>query len=178
MNKIIKKIKKIFLEVERIFLIASLRFRNRPYKILEHHKMGNISKPVTVFDKKFRHQVQRMNSTLNNQRWGMKLGIAAPQVGINKRFFIAMGKLYVNPEWTPTRAPKESVTEGCYSVGHDKLYKVPRSKYGWAKWQNSNGDWAESKIRGLDAIVFQHELDHLNGKCCCDTGKLISPKKD
>ena len=117
-----------------------------------------------------------MNSTITNQRWGQRLGIAAPQVGISKRMFIALGKLYINPEWTPTRAPKEIVEEGCYSIGHGKTYKVPRAKYGWAKWQNIQGEWMESKIRGLEAVVFQHELDHLDGKCCCDTGELVIPK--
>lgn len=90
-----------------------------------------------------------------------------------------MGKVYINPEWTPTRAPKETIIEGCYSVGHDKTYKVPRSKYGWAKYQTIDGEWRENeKIRGIDAVVFQHELDHLDGKCCCDTGELnVPPKK-
>lgn len=102
----------------------------------------------------------------------MRLGITAPQVGINKRFFIMMGKAMVNPEWKETKAPKNEVIEGCYSVGKER-YKVMRAPYGWAKWQDSNGNWHEEKLKGLEAIVFQHELDHLNGLCCIDTGEKV-----
>jgi peptide deformylase len=125
---------------------------------------------VTKFDAKLRHEIQRMVVTLSSQKWGAKLGIAAPQVGINKRVIISLGRVMINPEWQPSKAPPETITEGCYSVGK-KTFRVSRAKYGWAKWQTINGEWREEKIKGLPAVVFQHELDHLDGKCCIDTGE-------
>ncbi len=87
-----------------------------------------------------------------------------------------MGRVMINPEWHETKAPKIDVTEGCYSIGKD-TYRVPRAPYGWAKWQDSNGEWHEEKLKDLPAIVFQHEFDHLDGKCCADTGvKVETPK--
>jgi peptide deformylase len=83
--------------------------------------------------------------------------------------FLMMGSLMINPEWNGTQAPPTDVTEGCYSIGA-QLYKVQRAPYGWARWQTITGEWREEKLKGLQAIVFQHELDHLDGKCCIDTG--------
>lgn len=113
-----------------------------------------------------------MGRALQNTQYGAKLGLAAPQIGINKRVIIVRGNVMFNPEWTPTKAPPEYITEGCYSVPK-RLFKVSRSKYGWAKWTNIEGQPCEDKLTGIPAIVFQHELDHLDGKCCVDVGEEI-----
>ena len=150
-------------------------FRNRRRKILKYpnKKLFIPSKPITDFSgngiQKLERLVTIMLATLNKQEWGQKLGIAAPQIGANKRVFITLGHVFVNPEFTPTKAPPETITEGCYSLGK-RLFKVPRAKYGWAKWQDTRGNGFEEKISGLKAIVFQHELDHLNGKSCVENG--------
>lgn len=102
----------------------------------------------------------------------MRLGIAAPQIGINKRVIIVRGNVMFNPEWMPTKAPPETVIEECYSVP-GKRFKVSRAPYGWAKWTNIDGKPFEDKLKGLPAIVFQHELDHLDGKCCIDVGEPV-----
>ena len=81
-----------------------------------------------------------------------------------------------NPQWHPTNAPPETIIEGCYSVPK-KLFKVPRAKYGWAKWTNIEGKPFEDKITGLPAIVFQHELFHLDGKCLPEYGEEIKNEK-
>lgn len=86
------------------------------------------------------------------------------------------GKAYINPEWTPTRAPMEDMAESCYSLGEGKFYLVPRATYGWARYQGINGEWIEEKIKGIDAIVYQHELSHLDGKCSIDLGKPTDAK--
>lgn len=78
----------------------------------------------------------------------------------------------VNPEFEPTKAPPEHSLEGCYSLGEGEIYEVPRAKYGWAKWQTLNGEFVEEKVKGILAIVYQHELDHLNGKTCSEGGVL------
>ena len=151
------------------------RFKNRRRKILMYpsKKLFKPSVPITDFSgegiAKLERLVTVMISTLQKQDWGQKLGIAAPQIGVNKRVFIALGHVFVNPEFTPTKAPPETITEGCYSLGK-RLFKVPRAKYGWAKWQDTRGNGFEEKISGLKAIVFQHELNHLNGKSCVENG--------
>ena len=116
--------------------------------------------------------VRKMGAALAKQTYGDKLGIAAPQIGINLRIMIVRGNVMFNPQWTPSKAPLEDITEGCYSVPK-KVFSVPRAKYGWAKWTNIEGKPFADKLNGIPAIVFQHELSHLDGKCCPDLGKEI-----
>lgn len=164
----------MYVRLQLIF-VPLTKFKNRRRKILKYpsRRLLKPSVPITDFSGKGIHDLERlvtvMVSTLNKQDWGQKLGIAAPQIGVNKRVFIALGRVFVNPEFTPTKAPPETITEGCYSLGH-RLFKVPRAKYGWAKWQDTRGNGFEEKLSGLKAIVFQHELDHLNGKSCVENG--------
>lgn len=162
-----------------IYRIAKLllKLRNPIPKVLIHpdKRLKRIALPVD-FDKTTLIQrtviIRKMGAALSKQTYGMKLGIAAPQIGINLRVMIVRGNVMFNPEWQPAKAPLESITEGCYSVPY-KVFKVPRAKYGWAKWTNIEGRPMESKLSGLPAIVFQHELDHLNGICCADIGEEV-----
>lgn len=154
-----------------------LKWRNRVPKILVHPdpRLKRIAKPVDFNKmnlKKRTSLVRKMGATLSSQVYGGRLGLAAPQIGVNLRVVIVRGNVMFNPEWTPTKAPAETSTEGCYSVPH-KVYKVTRAPYGWAKWTNIDGFPMEDKLKGIPAIVFQHELDHLNGVCCADIGEEI-----
>ena len=102
----------------------------------------------------------------------MKLGIAAPQIGKNWRVAIAGGKVYVNPQFIPTKAPPEIITESCYSLGK-RRFKVPRAKYGWLEWQDTTGAEHKEKVTMLLAIIIQHECDHLDGRSCVEKGEEI-----
>lgn len=156
-----------------------LNFHNPVPKILTHpnKKLSRIAEPVdfekTTLEERVKI-VRTLGAALGKMDYGDRLGIAAPQVGINLRVMIVRGNVMFNPEWTPTKAPAETITEACYSVP-GKFYKVPRAKYGWAKWTNIEGRPMEDKLTGLPAIVYQHELDHLNGKCCADVGEETQP---
>ena len=151
--------------------------RNRPMTILIHPdpRLKRISEPVD-FNNTNRKQrvtiVRKLGATLAKQGYGMKLGIAAPQIGINLRIIVVRGNVMFNPEWRPSNAPYNQITEGCYSAPK-RLFKVNRAPYGWAKWTNIDGKPFEDKLTGIAGIVFQHEVDHLNGNCCVDIGEEI-----
>ena len=156
-----------------------LKWRNRTPKFLLHpdERLKRIAEPVD-FEKTTLEErtkiVRKMGAALAKTTWGMKLGIAAPQIGINLRVVIVRGNVMFNPEWNPTKAPSEQNTEGCYSVPK-RLFKVPRAPYGWAKWTSIDGRPMEDKLKELPAIVFQHELSHLNGICIADIGEEVKP---
>lgn len=116
--------------------------------------------------------VRKMAAALGGVTYGQKLGIAATQIGINYRVIIVRGNVMFNPEWTPSKAPMTSMTEACYSVP-GRFFTVYRAPYGWAKWTNIEGKPFEDKLTGVPAVVFQHELDHLDGKCCVDVGEEL-----
>lgn len=154
-----------------------INFRNRVPKILIHpdRRLKRIAKQID-FDKTTPQErsniVRKMGSALSKMTHGAHLGLAAPQIGINKRVIIVRGAVMFNPEWQASKAPPNITTEGCYSVPK-LLFKVSRAQYGWAKWTNIDGKPFEDKLSGLPAIVFQHEIDHLNGVCCADIGEEI-----
>ena len=96
------------------------------------------------------------------------VGIAAPQVGIMKRF---LDKIYVmiNPEITYREGTQES-SEGCLSVpGYmglvDRPYKIK------IKGTDLQGVEHEYEFEGFEATVFCHEYDHLDGILYSDIAK-------
>ena len=97
--------------------------------------------------------------------WGVPTGLAAPQVGKNIRLFIAFEDLFINPEITwITKAPKNPVREGCYSLEENNFsYPVERAQSIRMKWQDIDGEWHEERFNGFTAQILQHELDHLDG---------------
>lgn len=96
------------------------------------------------------------------------VGLAAPQVGILLRVFIVctpkLKKVFANPNVTPaTGAKLVQGSEGCLSKpGYSAL------KRRWSKVvvsaQDEHGKPFTVKLEGLEAIVAQHEHDHLSGK--------------
>lgn len=153
-----------------------LHYHNRPHKVLKypHKVLQTATEPITDFTGAGLIQIiVKLQNTLQAQTWGDKLGMAAPQIGINKQVFIALGRVFVNPVIkTPRYKPLEERVEGCYSVP-GRAFKTKRWRYFTATWQDHNGRFHTEKITGELAIVFQHEYDHLQGKCCIDTGVEI-----
>lgn len=95
------------------------------------------------------------------------IGLAAPQVGLNKRLFI-MGNqdlliACINPEIVESTGTIREV-EGCLSFPNLWLH-VNRSETIKIRYTQVDNTVKESEISGLMARVYQHELDHLNGVC-------------
>ena len=97
------------------------------------------------------------------------IGLAAPQCGLSVRLFVMqVGKrttdiLYCfNPEILSIGNMIATIDEGCLSFPNESV-SVSRPALIHAKYQNYKGDWCETRLWGLSAICFQHELDHLNG---------------
>ena len=99
------------------------------------------------------------------------VGIAAPQVGLNRRVIAVQRfdkpggpfEVYSNIRITGVHGPQELGVEGCLSV--------PGRRGDVMRWRNvdiaytspvSLKDTVES-IHGFTAVIFQHECDHLDG---------------
>jgi len=102
------------------------------------------------------------------------VGLAANQVGINARFFVAEmdNKFYAifNPEILKTSDMKSTLEQGCLSVP-DKKIEVERPAEIVLKGFDKNGKTLKIRAWGLLAQIFQHEVDHLNGKIITDYAK-------
>ena len=94
------------------------------------------------------------------------IGLAAPQVNIDKSFFIVGDKtrykLAVNPKIIEISEEKTLMTEGCLSFP-GLFLKVLRPLNCVVEYVNNKGETVNEKLEGMMSRVFQHETDHLNG---------------
>lgn len=102
------------------------------------------------------------------------VGLSANQIGLNKRMFVAYfqdekGKQHEHTLVNP-RIISHSVSmvylppsEGCLSVDREIVGFVPRYERIRVKGFDINGEPVELKLKGYASIVFQHEIDHLDG---------------
>ncbi|MBN1466710.1 peptide deformylase [candidate division KSB1 bacterium] len=105
------------------------------------------------------------------------VGLAAPQVNVSKRLIVCSDReneyVIFNPKIIATSENTQSDMEGCLSlpglhanVGrYDKVIVVGKD----AEWRD-----IEVKASGLMAVVFQHEIDHLNGTLYIDRADLAT----
>lgn len=102
------------------------------------------------------------------------MGLAAPQVGVNKNFFVVCHEesegvfkdyAIINPKLVShsEELVYASGGEGCLSVNRDVEGIVPR--YARVTFEGYDVDGNKIKYRAREdlAIAFQHEMDHLNG---------------
>ncbi len=103
------------------------------------------------------------------------IGLAAPQVGVQRRFFVYdMGehaegdgpKTLVNPVITESRGEWEH-EEGCLSVP-GLSWTIVRPKEVHLRARDLEGEEVSIEADALEARLFQHELDHLDGVLLID----------
>jgi peptide deformylase len=112
--------------------------------------------------------VDKLNAVCESVEWGNCVGMAAPQIGISKRIFVAEGVAYINPKitWKPSGGWR-TFNEGCYSLEPERYdYEVKRP-YGLVlEWTSYDGTLQTKRFNGERAQVIAHEFDHLDGKLC------------
>lgn len=108
------------------------------------------------------------------------IGLSANQIGMNISVFVAKvdNKFYAvfNPEIIQSSKEAVEMDEGCLSV--PGVYGiVTRPEKIILKGYDANGKSLKIKAWGLLARVFQHEVDHLNGKLFIDKAKNVQEMK-
>lgn len=104
------------------------------------------------------------------------IGLAAPQVGINKRVFIMRVEeedfICINPSILKSSKETDFLAEGCLSFP-GKQVMVERSVWVRVRYQTITGMTKTVKLSGMKARCFQHELDHINGIVFTDRGEAV-----
>lgn len=98
------------------------------------------------------------------------IGIAAPQVGINKNVFWVQRfdkegepfEFYANPKIVWRSALLRKGMEGCLSIPEIRGDVLRNYTIQLIYW-DQDGEFHEEVVEGFTAVVFQHEYDHLNG---------------
>jgi len=137
--------------------------------------LTTVCEPVTEFGEELTNIVEEMTKIMTEQDG---LGLAAPQVGVLGRFFVAtIGAdhfiTFVNPEITDVGGAVLETKEGCLSLP-DVIAKVKR-RYEriMIKAQDLKGEEFEVPLTSKDAIICSHEMDHLEGKTLFQTMNRI-----
>ena len=100
------------------------------------------------------------------------LGLAAPQIGVQKRLFVydlrdGQGvKVLVNPVISESRG-EWTYDEGCLSV-RGLSWEIVRPKEVHITGYDLEGQEISIEADEVMARLFQHELDHLDGKLLID----------
>lgn len=113
------------------------------------------------------------------------VGIAAPQVGVLRRFVIVQRfdkegepfEQYVNPRIELYSGIRGEGGEGCLSVPQLRG-TVERSKAILLSYFDPHsGRRVHEIVTGFTAVIFQHEIDHLDGVIYTDRASRIIPDK-
>lgn len=120
-------------------------------------------RPVDQVNDRIRMVLDDMVETMREYHG---VGLAAPQVGMMRRMFVAEpeeGRVYcfVNPELVEVQG-SQSGDEGCLSVpGYQGTVERPEKIR--IRGLDREGNQQEYEFEGFDAVVMTHELDHLEG---------------
>jgi peptide deformylase len=99
------------------------------------------------------------------------VGLAAPQIGVSKKVILVdTGEgisAFLNPEVIEKSEETITIKEGCLSLKGVWL-EITRPKVVKVEAENQKGEKVSFIAENLLAAVFQHEIDHLNGKLFID----------
>lgn len=111
-----------------------------------------------------------MDDMLDTMYAAPGIGLAAPQVGVLKRFFVVdIGeddardpRFFINPEITGRSRTKAVFEEGCLSLPK-QFGDVERADTISLRYQDRTGIERTLEADGMLARCIQHEMDHLDG---------------
>ena len=141
------------------------------------------STDIDLKDKDLQLLIDRMHATVNDSL-NAGVGIAAPQVGINKNIiwvqrFDKPGEpfeAYLNPKITWSSALLRKGAEGCLSIP-DLRGDVLRHYTIQLSYYDRYGVHHKEMVEGFTAVIFQHETDHLMGILFTDRLEQQKPKE-
>lgn len=128
------------------------------------------SKEVEVIDDKIKQLAQDMLDTMYKNDG---IGLAACQVGMLKRMIVydisyideegkKEGHVLINPKITSRSKDMVEVEEGCLSFP-DVYKNVLRHEKITVEYTDLDGKKKKINAKDMEAIVLQHEIDHLDG---------------
>lgn len=108
------------------------------------------------------------------------VGIAAPQIGINRRLIMVMRydkpdkpiEPYLNIRIDSLLGQKVPGPEGCLSLPplRGTVQRYPKVQISYLK---ADGTPVSEQVEGYSAIIFQHECDHLDGILYTDRADTV-----
>ena len=138
--------------------------------------LKSLSKPVKARHKLTHLLAERMLLTVQNPEHA-GVGIAAPQVGINRRIIVVQRfdkinkpfEVFVNPEiiWQSDLLQKGPEGDLSFEGRADILRNYTLE----IRYQDLDGKVRTEVLEGFTAVIYQHERDHLDGILLTDRRK-------
>ena len=136
------------------------------------------SKPVEEIDGALAKTCDAMIETMLDAIGG---GLAAPQVGIQRRFFVygtdEEPRVAINPEIAEARG-EQRVEEGCLSLPGISLEIVRPAEVTLRALDLDGNEFNVDSIDDYQARMFAHEIDHLDGLLAIDRADPETRKRD
>lgn len=142
-----------------------------------HQVLSSPTKAVGKIDEKIKSLVFEMEETLVSQSDPQGVGLAANQVGLGLSIFLmkkgptAETRVFINPKIlelvnnsskTKVSKRKNDKLEGCLSI--PRIWgPVRRSSKVHLQYQDLTGNTYKKWFVGFEAVIIQHEMDHLKG---------------
>lgn len=170
-----------------------------------HPSLREIAEPVSlpladediILGEKMMQFLRHSQDPVMGEKLGLRagVGIAAPQLAISKRILAALVPNPLDEEGNPPQTaysldvimfnPKivsHSIQvaaladgEGCLSVDRPVEGYVIRHARVTVEYTDKDGQVQRLKLKGFNAIVVQHEIDHLNGLFFYDRINKLNP---
>ena len=145
-----------------------LKITNSSDSILLRTKSSKIK--IDPNDEILKRFINRLYNTVRDSM-SLGVGIAAPQVGVLKKIIWVQRfdkekfpfEVYLNPEIIEYSYKKQPCLEGCLSIPQRRDTTYTRSETIIIEYDQFNKKRAREEISGFTAVIFQHEIDHLNG---------------
>jgi peptide deformylase len=130
--------------------------------------------------------VKRLYATVRDSM-SLGVGIAAPQVGILKNIIWVQRfdkenfpfEVYLNPVIKNYSEKKQTFREGCLSIP-DRIDTLKTRAFTiLIEYDTTDAEHKTETIEGFTSVIFQHEIDHLNGILYLDhlNKEILNAKK-
>tara|TARA_R110002050_G_scaffold184989_3_gene318788 strand:+ start:19001 stop:19627 length:627 start_codon:yes stop_codon:yes gene_type:complete len=114
--------------------------------------------------------IKRLYATVRDSM-SMGVGIAAPQVGVLKNIIWVQRfdkenfpfEVYLNPRIVQYSKKKQTCKEGCLSIPNRSDTLNNRAYAILMEYDTMQGEHKAEMIEDFTSVIFQHEIDHLNG---------------
>jgi peptide deformylase len=142
----------------------------------EHHPILREVLPEFDFSNPPVNPNQFASSMVETCKMNHGIGLSANQCGFKYRMFVmGAGDEYVaffNPKIISTNGESHMI-EGCLSFPFLGL-RITRPETIEVEYQDYNGEKKTTKLNGISARCFLHELDHMNGVLYVDRAKPLA----
>lgn len=135
--------------------------------------LRQVAQPIEQVDDEVRAVARRMLELMHE---APGVGLAAPQVGLSWRMFVAndnpeagaeTDRVFINPELVEPSREVESAEEGCLSLPHIRA-EIRRPQAITIHATDLQGERFSLTSDTLAARIWQHETDHLDGVLILD----------